>query len=370
MKHISLILIFSFTILSLFAQSDKVAVRSALQNYIDGTSYNQTALIGKAFYPEANLYLEKKDLPLWTVPSSEYIGWFKNGDQGKFNGRVGNILSIEYFNSIAIAKVEILIPSKELRYIDMFLLKKIDNEWKIISKSASSEKSNQSGDRILFIVSNAHYHGSSSLATGNSFSEIVNAYDTFKKAGYTVDFVSPEGGSVPLAYINTSDLLHKKYLYDPDFMYALKETNAPDAIRPENYKAVHYIGGGSAMYGVPESTAIQKISMEIYEKHKGIISSVCHGTAGIVHLKTKDGRYLVEDKIVSGYPDAYEKEGAEYYEQFPFRIQETILSRGGDFNYSPRNTPHIEVDGRVITGQNYLSSSLVAQKIIEKLEKR
>ena len=56
----------------------------------------------------------------------------------------------------------------------------------------------------------------------NSYSEIVNAYDTFKKAGYTVDFVSPKGGSIPLAYINTTDSLQKTYLYNADFMYALK----------------------------------------------------------------------------------------------------------------------------------------------------
>ena len=116
-----------------------------------------------------------------------------------------------------------------------------------------------------------------------------------------------------------------------------------------------------------DNKKIQVISMEIYEKYHGIISSVCHGTAGIAHLKTRDGKYLVAGKSISGYPDAYENQSAAYFQQFPFKIQETIEQRAGEFKYSARNQAHVEVDGRVITGQNYLSSALVAEKIIELL---
>lgn len=153
-------------------------------------------------------------------------------------------------------------------------------------------------------------------------------------------------------------------------MYALKHTKKPKEIIAKDYKAVHYIGGGSAMYDVPKNKEIQKITMTIFEEYNGIVSSVCHGTAGIVDLKTKDGKYLVNNKIISGYPEAYEKEGAEYFKQFPFLIQKTIEERGGIFKYSPRNSVHVEVQGNVITGQNYLSSKDVALKIIENLNNR
>ncbi|WP_051983441.1 type 1 glutamine amidotransferase domain-containing protein [Cellulophaga lytica] len=252
----------------------------------------------------------------------------------------------------------------------MFLLKKIKNQWEIISKSAASENSNQQGDKILFIVSNASFYGDSDIATGNSFSEITNAYTTFKNAGYTVDFVSPNGGSIPLTYIDTSDPLQKNLVYNKDFMYALKHTKKPIEIIAKNYKAVHYIGGGSAMYGVPENKDIQKIAMEIYEEHNGIISSVCHGTAGIVNLKTKDGRYVYEGKIVNGYPDSFEKKDAEYFKHWPFLIQKTIEERGGIFQFSKRNTSQVEVQGNLITGQNYLSSKDVALQIIERLKSK
>lgn len=352
-----------------FAQSEQSLIENCIQNYINGTSYNKPESISKAFYAEANLFLSHKEKPLWIVPISEYVNWFQKGNKGKYNGRIGKIISIEYFNDIAFAKAEILIPEKKQEFMDMFLLKKIEGEWKIISKSASSKASHKSGKKILFIVSNAHYYGNSIISTGNSFAEIVNAYDTFVNSGYTVDFVSPEGGSIPLAYINTSDSLQKQYVYNQDFMYAIKYTLSPKEIDYTMYKAVHYIGGGSAMYGVAENDAIQDIAMQVYENNNGIISSVCHGTAGIVNLRTKNGKFLVHGKIISGYPDSFEKQDGEYFKHFPFLIQKTIEERGGTFKFSKGNVAHMEQDGRIVTGQNFQSSKGVALKIIELIEK-
>ncbi|MDW9378737.1 nuclear transport factor 2 family protein [Chryseobacterium sp. JV558] len=352
-----------------FAQSEQSLIENCIQNYINGTSYNKPESISKAFYTEANLFLSHKEKPLWIVPISEYVTWFQKGNKGEFNGRIGKIISIEYFNDIAVAKAEILIPEKKQEFMDMFLLKKLEGEWKIISKSASSKASNKSGKKILFIVSNSHYYGNSTISTGNSFVEIVNAYDTFVNSGYTVDFVSPKGGSIPLAYIDTSDSLQKQYVYNQNFMYAIGHTLNPKEIDYKAYKAVHYIGGGSAMYGVPEDSDIQRIAMQVYEDNHGVISSVCHGTAGIVNLKTKNGKFLVQGKTISGYPDSFEKQDGEYFKQFPFLIQKTIEERGGTFKFSKGNVSHVEQDGRIITGQNFQSSNGVALKIIEWIEK-
>ena len=369
MKNLLLVVLFLTTSFVSAQITDKKDIKKTLEQYIDGTSYNDQKKIKAAFAKQAQLILAKKDQELWQVKPSEYASWFKKENKGKFTGRIGEILDINVESDIATAKVEILIPQKSSRYIDMFLLKKLSSGWKVISKTATATRANNSGERILFIVSNAHFHGNSQLPTGVSFSEIVKAYDIFKNAGYTVDFVSPEGGAIPLAYINTSETIHKKYLYNSDFMYAIGHTKTPEQISPANYSAVHYVGGGNAMYGVAENQAIQQIAMEIYEQHNGIISSVCHGTAGIVNLKTSGGEYLVAGKRISGYPDSFENQSKAYFKQFPFLIQQTIESRGGKFFHSQRNTPHVEIDGRIVTGQNHLSSSLVAEEMIKILKR-
>ena len=72
----------------------------------------------------------------------EYTGLFKNREKGKFNGRDGKVLAIEVINDIAMAKVEIAGTKRAWVYIDLFLLKKIKNEWKIISKTATRTEDN------------------------------------------------------------------------------------------------------------------------------------------------------------------------------------------------------------------------------------
>lgn len=224
--------------------------------------------------------------------------------------------------------------------------------------------------KILFIVSNAHFYGDSDLKTANHFAEIVYPYDKLIKAGYTVDFVSPTGGAIPIGYIDTSDFIIKKYLYDAEFMDLLKHTNQPHQIAASDYKAVYYGGGGAAMFGVPENEPIQKIVMTIYEEHEGIVSAVCHGSAGLVNLKTKDGHYLVAGKKVNGFPDLFENKKAKYYQTFPFSIEERLQKNGGLFQSSKEGWDGFMVaDGRLITGQDPSAAGLVADKIIEILAK-
>nr|WP_299071211.1 nuclear transport factor 2 family protein [uncultured Allomuricauda sp.] len=123
--------------LSLFAQSEEEAIRQTLQNYIDGSSYSDPELITSAFYEGADLFLSKKDQELWVLSPEEYANLFKNREKGKSNGRIGKILMVDYANNIASAKAEILIPKAGLKFIDIFLLKKLEGKWKIISKAAT-----------------------------------------------------------------------------------------------------------------------------------------------------------------------------------------------------------------------------------------
>ena len=108
--------------------------------------------------------------------------------------------------------------------------------------------------------------------------------------------------------------------------------------------------------------------MTVYEKPKGIVSAVCHGTAGIVHLKTQDGKYLVEGKKVNGFPDKFENLEGRYYQEFPFSIEQIIQKRGGDFTFSEKGWDgFFVVDGKLITGQDPTGAAMVATKVVEAL---
>ena len=235
----------------------------------------------------------------------------------------------------------------------------------------STPKKETNSEGILFVVSNQHTYGSSEINAANHFAEIVFAYDVFQKAGFAIDFVSPQGGAVPIGYLNTSNALEKQYLYDFDFMDLLKNTQTPGEVNPSRYQAIYYGGGGAAMYGVPENEAIQKIAMTIYEKNGGVVSAICHGTAGLVNLKTKDGKFLYEGKKVNGFPDLFENMEATYYQEFPFSIEQTIQDRGGNFSYSEEGWDNYFVlDGRLITGQDPTAATSVAENVVKTLKNR
>lgn len=220
--------------------------------------------------------------------------------------------------------------------------------------------------RILFITSNAHFYGDSDIESTNHFPEIIFAYDEFIKQGFEVDFVSPIGGAIPVGYIHGSDATTKKYLYDEKFMNKLEHTYSPDQIHYTNYIAVYYSGGGSAMFTVPENDKIQDITLKIYENNKGIISAICHGTAGLAHIKKSNNTYLVANKKITGFPDLFENKEAAYYHEFPFSIQDKIIENGGDFSFSEKGWDSYYVnDGRIVTGQDPTSAHLVAKKVIE-----
>jgi len=136
MKKLTTFALVLFTSL-VSAQSEMVDIQKTLMNYINGSAYNDPEMIQSAFYEEADLFLTKKDQEVWVLNPKGYADLFKNRTKGEFNGREGTILTIDFANTIASAKAEIKIPSRNLLYVDIFLLKKISGEWKIISKAAT-----------------------------------------------------------------------------------------------------------------------------------------------------------------------------------------------------------------------------------------
>lgn len=138
MKKIALAFLLTFCIsgVTLSQESDHSKIDKTLQKYIDGSSYNKLELLESAFTENATLYLTGKEgFKIYTP--KEYTGFFKNKVEGEFNGRYGKILATEVIKDIANAKVEISFPSKKMVYIDLFLLKKTAEGWKIISKTAT-----------------------------------------------------------------------------------------------------------------------------------------------------------------------------------------------------------------------------------------
>lgn len=223
----------------------------------------------------------------------------------------------------------------------------------------------ESPGRILFIVASSKVHGSSTVPASVSFGEVVNAWDVFHEAGYAVDFVSPDGGDVPLLPPYIGEVMEPR-LKDARIMTGLRNTARPGQIDATRYRAVYYVGGSNAMYGVPESRELQAIAQQVYARN-GVVSAVCHGTAGLVNLTLPGGESLLAGKRVTGYPEEHEDRDADYFGHFPFLMRQAVQARGGLFSAVDSQEPYIQVDGRLVTGQNYASATPVAEAVVAAL---
>ena len=122
------------------------------------------------------------------------------------------------------------------------------------------------------------------------------------------------------------------------------------------------------MWDFPDNQNIAKLAGELYDNN-GIISAVCHGPAGLVNIKLKDGSYLVDGKTVAAYTNAEEEAGG-MTEVVPFLLEDKLKERGANHVAAPNKTENVKVDERLVTGQNPASARLVGLKILELLKKR
>ena len=136
MKSFLYVLSVLFSLQLNYGQNEKDQIKKVIESYAIGTAYNYPEKIKSAFLPKANMFLDHNEKPLFVMTVEEYAAHIaKHSEPGKFNGRTTNILSIDRFGEIATAKLEVIVPSMEMRFIDFLLLKKLEDGWKIIQQN-------------------------------------------------------------------------------------------------------------------------------------------------------------------------------------------------------------------------------------------
>lgn len=138
MKSIQLLVLGVLTLITLHGKAQEAnnaseinLIRNVLTDYIEGTANGQPDRLRRAFHPDFNLYTVNQEDKLGIISGADYIGNVRVGEK---NSRRGRILSIDYDQNIATAKVEVLIPGQRV-FTDHFLLLKYEGSWKIVHKS-------------------------------------------------------------------------------------------------------------------------------------------------------------------------------------------------------------------------------------------
>jgi putative intracellular protease/amidase len=96
---------------------------------------------------------------------------------------------------------------------------------------------------------------------------------------------------------------------------------------------------------------------------------VCHAPGVLRHVKTPDGKPLVNRKTVTGFTNGEEEE-VGLTKVVPFLVEDELMNLGATFSKVENWGVHTVTDGRRITGQNPASSGPAAKLLIDTLNKK
>jgi putative intracellular protease/amidase len=224
--------------------------------------------------------------------------------------------------------------------------------------------------KILVVLTSHDQLGDTGQKTGFWLEELAAPYFLLKDGGAVITLASPKGGQPPLdpksdLPANQTDST-KRFQSDATAQTALANTKKLADMRADDFDAIFYPGGHGPMWDMPDNaTSIALI--EAFVKAGKPVGAVCHAPAALVNVHTADGKYLISGKRVTGFTND-EEEAVGLTKIVPFLLEDRLQERGGIYQKTANWAPYVQVDGKLVTGQNPASSALAAEALLNLLQ--
>jgi putative intracellular protease/amidase len=225
--------------------------------------------------------------------------------------------------------------------------------------------------KILMVFTSHDQLGNTGRKTGFWLEEGAAPYFVFRDAGVELTLASPKGGQPPID--PKSDLpgnqtpAQVRFKQDEAAQKAFAHTLQLRDVKAEDFDTVFYPGGHGPMWDLAESRDSIALLESFYDSGKPI-ALVCHSPGVLRHVKHK-GEPLVKGKQVTGFTNGEEEE-VELTHVVPFLVEDELLRLGAIFEKKANWQPFTVTDGRLITGQNPVSSTVTAQALMKLMAER
>lgn len=232
--------------------------------------------------------------------------------------------------------------------------------------------------KILMIASNPAVSPVTGWPIGFWWAELSHSWHTFTDAGYEVTIASPQGGALEAdgwsdpeheSGYSARDILSLGFKKSPLTSALIAKTPSISSLRMDDYDALFVVGGQGPMVSMINDVALHKVIAAFYESGK-ITSAVCHGTCVLLKVTLSNGDLLVKGKTWTGFANSEERyaEHAAGQKIQPFWI-ETEARAIEDTNFVTGGllAPFAVRDGNLITGQQQVSATVTAHKVIAAL---
>ncbi len=223
--------------------------------------------------------------------------------------------------------------------------------------------------KVLMVLTSHDQLGNTGKKTGFWLEEFVAPYFLLKDAGATITLASPKGGQPPIDpksdQPENQTHLTKRFRTDGTAQAELAGTEELTYMVASDFDAVFYPGGHGPMWDMPDN-AISIALLEDFAKGDKPIAAVCHAPVALINVRGIDGEYLVKGKRVTGFSNA-EEEVVDLTMVVPFLLEDQLRKRGAIYSKTNNWMPYVQVDGKLVTGQNPASSELGAAELLKLL---
>jgi len=223
--------------------------------------------------------------------------------------------------------------------------------------------------KVLIVLTSHDTLGNTGHKTGFWLEELAAPYYAFKDAGAEIVLASPKGGKPPLDPKSNEPDAQTEFTHrfeaDADAMAQLANTVRLDSVSQADFDTVFYPGGHGPLWDLAED----KHSIALIEsfiaagKH---VAFVCHAPGVLRHVKTPEGKPLVEGRKVTGFTNT-EEEAVGLTHVVPFLVEDELIAKGGIYSKGEDWSSYVLTDGLLITGQNPTSSAATAEQLLKQL---
>jgi putative intracellular protease/amidase len=222
--------------------------------------------------------------------------------------------------------------------------------------------------KVLIVLTSHAQMGDTGEPTGFWLEEFTTPYYAFVDAGADVDLASIRGGKAPvdprsLEGEAISSPSVQRYLKSEQLKHALETTAPLEQMATGRYDIVFLPGGHGTMWDLPQSEPLARLVAATLERGD-VVAAVCHGPAGLVSARSANGKPVVEGRRVAGFTNGEER-AAGLTDVVPFLLESRLRELGGRYESGPDFQPFAVADGKLVTGQNPMSSARVAELALE-----
>ena len=210
--------------------------------------------------------------------------------------------------------------------------------------------------------------------TGFWSEEFVTPHRKFTERGLNVTVASPGGVGPtvdPLSFnLNYNNNDASKVAEQQEYMKrmgsALSSPMRVEDLAPDQFDVIFLVGGHGPMQDMAVHPTIGTVLAAMIDNPRKLFAAVCHGHAGLLTAARPDGTWAFKDRQLTGFSNEEETQ-AGFAGNAPWLLEDRLRISGSRYIAKAAWTPHVVVDGNLITGQQNYSAGVTADAVLKHL---